>query len=426
MRNLYKHFNFLVLGILFSATAFAQDYSSGIIIANEGNFMTNNATVSFLSDEGEITNNIFTAANQGEDLGDTVQGIGFNEDIAYIVLNGSQSVRVVNRNTFELITTIDEGLDNPRHIAFSNGKGYVTNWGDPMDTEDDFVAVINLETNLVENTIPVTEGPERIIEVEGKLYVTQQGGYGYGNTISVIDVATNVVTTIEVADVPLGILEKGGFLYIICGGKQDWTGEETEGGLFKINLADNSIANQYDFELGNHPNFLGENGDLLYYVLDGGIYTINLNETTPTPALLVQTEVAITYGFNVIDGKIYIADAIDFVSAGEISIYNLDGTFVNSWTAGILPNGFYKNDGQMNVIDNSLAKFNLYPNPASTIFYVDGKEISKVEIYDLAGRLVKSTQNISKGMAVNELTKGIYIVKIQSGKNSISKKLIIK
>lgn len=426
MKNIYK-FNFLILTFLFSAITFAQDYSSGIIITNEGLFGTNTASLSFLSDEGAVTNDIFGTANAGAELGNTAQGMGFHGDYAYIVLNGTQAVKVVNRTTFELITTIDEGFENPRHIAFSNGKGYVTNWGDGGDTEDDFVAIINLETNSVENTIPVSEGPERIIEVDGKLYVTQQGGYGYGNTISVIDVATNVVTEIEVADVPLAMLEKDGFLYVICGGKQAWTQDETDGGLFQIDLATNTVTKQYDFEAGEHPNYLGAFENQLYFVLDAGIYTINLIEETPEHNLLVQTDVAVTYGFNLIDDKIYIADAIDYVSPGEITIYSLDGVEIDSQIVGLLPNGFYKNeDGGMNVIDPTLADVKVYPNPTSGVFYVNGKNISKVEIYDLAGRIVKTSSNISKGIAVNELPKGIYIVKIQSGKNSISKKLIIK
>lgn len=426
MKNLYK-FSFLILTFLFSAITFAQDYYPGIVITNEGLFGTNTASLSFLNEEEALNNDIFGAANPGLELGNTAQGMGFNGDYAYIVLNGSESLKVVNRSTFELITTIDEGLENPRHIAFSNGKGYVTNWGDAGDTQDDYVAIINLETNSVENTISVSEGPERIIEADGKLYVSQQGGYGYGNTISVIDLSNNSVSEIEVADVPLAMVTKGGFLYVICGGKQAWTGEETEGGLFQIDLATNTISKQYDFEMGDHPNYLGAFGNQLYFVLDGGIYTINLAEETPEHDLLVQTDVAVAYGFNVIDDKIYIADAVDYVSPGEITIYSLDGVEMASHTVGLLPNGFYKNDDEgMNVIDHSLAEVKVYPNPASGVFYVNGKNISKVEIYDLAGKIVKSSSSISNGISVKELTNGIYIVKIQSGKNSISKKLIIK
>src|SRR5690606_26267949 len=109
MKNLYK-LSFLILTFLFSAITFAQDYYPGIVITNEGQFGTNTASLSFLNEEGALNNDIFGAANPGIELGNTAQGMGFNGDYAYIVLNGSESLKVVNRSTFELITTIDEGL----------------------------------------------------------------------------------------------------------------------------------------------------------------------------------------------------------------------------------------------------------------------------------------------------------------------------
>jgi hypothetical protein len=39
-----------------------------------------------------------------------------------------------------------------------NGKGYVTNWGDAGNANDDYVAVINLATSSVTASIAVVEG----------------------------------------------------------------------------------------------------------------------------------------------------------------------------------------------------------------------------------------------------------------------------
>jgi len=72
---------------------------------------------------------------------------------------------------------------------------------DIYHANDDFVAVIDLATNTVESTIPVSEGPEHIESIDGKLYVSHKGGYGYGTTISVIDAANTVASTITVGDV---------------------------------------------------------------------------------------------------------------------------------------------------------------------------------------------------------------------------------
>lgn len=62
------------------------------------------------------------------------------------------------------------GLINPKYIAFSNGKAFVTNWGNTAIATDDFVAVIDLNTNLVTSSIPVEESPGRILSNNGKLY----------------------------------------------------------------------------------------------------------------------------------------------------------------------------------------------------------------------------------------------------------------
>jgi hypothetical protein len=159
------------------------DYDKGALILNQGGFFKGNASVSYLSDDFVTQqNNIFSLVNPTITLGDTAQDIGFNGDLAFIVLNVSNKIEVVNRYTMKHVATIKTGLNNPRYIAFSNGKGFVTNWGDGGNTADDYVAVVNL-SNYSTTKIPVAEGPERIIADNNKLYVAHAGGFGYGNTI---------------------------------------------------------------------------------------------------------------------------------------------------------------------------------------------------------------------------------------------------
>ncbi len=65
---------------------------------------------------------------------------------------------------------------------------------------------------------------------------------------------------------------------------------------------------------------------------------------------------------------------------------------------------------------NSKNTLNIYPNPASDILFVDGlnsNETHIVKIYDLQGKLVEShTLNNSNSININNLNKGIYLVKI--------------
>src|SRR5690606_28117774 len=98
---------------------------------------------------------------------------------------------------------------------------------------------------------------ERLVSENGKLYIAQRGDYGYGNTISVMDLNSQTITsTIDVADYPNGMVEDGGFLFVLCSGKPSWTGAETSAAMYKINLENNEIVDQFTFETGVHPTFL--------------------------------------------------------------------------------------------------------------------------------------------------------------------------
>ncbi len=323
------------------------NYDNGVLILNEGGFQQGNSTISFLSKDNILQNNIFSTVN-GTDLGDTGQDIGLNGEYAYIVVNNSHKIEVANRYTMEKVTAITNGLDNPRYIAFEDNRGYVTNWGDPNDTQDDFVAVIDLSTNTVTATIPVAEGPERIIEENGKLYVAHKGGYSYGNTISVINAATNTVTaTIAVGDVPDAIEEQDGRLYVMSEGKAAWSGTETGGRLTVVNLSDNSVVTTYNLAQTAHPSNMVIEDEKLYYTVDSDIYVMNLTDnalpSTPLFSIADQGVYGI-YALEVEDNRIYIGDAVDYNSNGKVYIYSLTGMLQNSYTVGVIPTGFYFND----------------------------------------------------------------------------------
>jgi len=323
------------------------DFANGIFILNEGNFGSNNASVSFYGNDGALANNIFQSVN-GENLGDTAQSMLLEDDKAYIVLNVSNTIEVVNRYTFESLGTVSTGLVNPRYMVVENGKGYVSNWGNPADPDDDFIAVINLSTYSVESTIPVAEGPDRMEEEDGKIYVAHSGGYNYGNTVSVVNTSNNTVSqSITVGDFPNSLFEKGGKLYVLCGGKPSWAGDETSGKLLIINALNNTVISSFDFPAAQHPSQLVEENGKLYYTIDNQIYTASLNLTSlPSNALFSTSGQGVygAYGFAVENGKIYVGDAVDYLSAGKVYIYNLSGALETSLEVGLLPNGFYFND----------------------------------------------------------------------------------
>jgi len=323
-------------------------FENGILVLHEGNFGAGNASVSFVTNDfSTVQNGIFKSANSVDAWGDTAQSITFNDDMAYIVVNNSQKIEVVDRYTFETVATIGgpSAADflNPRYMAVANGKGYVTNWGDGFNPDDDFIAVVNLEDHTVESTIAVAEGPEQILAKDDILYVAHQGGFGQNNIISVIDAVTNMVTTtITVADRPNSMQLRNEELWVLSGGNPAWTGNETAGQLDKVNTTSNTVETTLTFALTEHPGFLSLDGDSLYYYLSGSIFSMEAMDTAlPTTADITDLNF---YDMTVNEGRLFGVDAKDFLSNGSLEVYDLgDNSLVTSEEVSLIPTAVYFN-----------------------------------------------------------------------------------
>jgi len=312
-------------------------YDEGVLIVNEGNASA--GTVSFLDDETDlVSQDIFSAENPGEGLGGFVQSIFFDDDKAFIISNGSNKITVVNRYTFKLITKIETGFNVPRYGVVENGKAYVTNLASFTNLTDDFVSVINLNTMLVESTIPLNAIAERIVEENGKLYISN-GSYGVGNSITVVNAATNAIeTTIDVGISPTSMEEEDGFLYVLCGNNV------ANSKLVKINLANNQIISELVLMGLINAQNLSIEDDKMYFTVNSAVYAQNISATTASSTPLFTSGATTLYGFTVEDDKIYVSDAKDYASNGEVFIYNTSGVLQKQFNVGLIPNGFYFND----------------------------------------------------------------------------------
>jgi len=325
-----------------------ENFADGIFILNEGNFGSGNSTVSYLdASKGEMSHEIFRNQNDGLELGDVGQSIAFLNNYAFVVVNVSNTIEVVDRTTFKHIMTIDTGLQNPRYIAFSEGKAFVSNWGDGGNPDDDFITVINASTFAVEKKISVSEGPEKIIAGAGRLFVAHPGGYNISNIISVIDpVKSDLTTTIPVGDQPNSMQLDGDFLWVLSSGKPSYLDDESAGSLSKIDIGTNEKVQELVFPNStDHPSNLEvENGNL-YYTMNNAVYSFNKAENILSEtALFSVDEVDYLYGFEIQASEIYVASAnMDFTGNGKLFIYDLSGSVLNSFDTGINPNGIYFN-----------------------------------------------------------------------------------
>jgi YVTN family beta-propeller protein len=320
-------------------------YDEGFLISNEGPFNNGFGSVSYVSsDLNTLTNDIFQAENMSDNLGNIVNSIGFTDNQAYVVSNVSNWITVVDRFSFVETGRISSGLENPRYFVALNGKGYVTNWGDPLVETDDYIAVINLRTLNVDATIPVGLGPEKIVYDGNQLYVAHKGGFGTNNIVTVINPTDDtVVTTIAVGDVPESMaLDSQGNLWVLSSGKPAFTMEETGGRIQRINTASNTVVFSSEFDLTSHPSYLNIDNDQLYFFLDGGVYVGNaLDYLVPTTA---QLDVGFYYNMAVINGKLFGCNAGDFSGAGTLEVYDLATNALEAiLNVGVVPGNVYLN-----------------------------------------------------------------------------------
>ena len=318
-------------------------YQSGILIANEGN--TQAGTVSFVKDISPtptVTNGIYNAVNS-ENAGMKVQSIGFYTNKAYIIAAGSNQITVVDRYSFLKETTITTGLNNPRYMTVIGSKAYITNWGNTASPTDDFVAILDLNSNTVTGTITVGEGPEQILAKGNKLYISHTGGTNFNNIVSIVDITnTSTVNTLTVGDVPNDMIFDALFnIWVVCEGKPASSGAETPGKLVRINTVDDSILTTLDFTGNTHPSGVAYDASQLYYHVNGSIFKMQENETT-LPTTPVITSAA--YSMVAKDGKLYVGDAGNGTSDGTFKIYKLtDNSLENSVTVGVNPGAIYFN-----------------------------------------------------------------------------------
>ena len=314
------------------------DYEFGYFITNEGPFQTGSGTITYVGDDGTVEQEVYKTVNE-ENLGNIVNSMHFDGDTGYIVVNNSSRIIVVERNTMEKLAVIEgSGINNPRHFIVVDQTGYVSNWGDPLDPTDDFVAIVDLGTNEVQSTIAVGEGPERMLATSEGLFVALQGGFGQNNQVVLINPAVNeVVSSIEVGDVPNSLVSDGdGNVWVMCGGKPSFTGSETPGSLVKIQLSDLGTSFQ-EFGATDHPSQLNIDGGQLYYQLNGEVFRMSPGDEE-IPMEGIEGLNGFYYSLLVENGELYGTDAGDFASEGTLKIFNVNsGALLSTIQAGIIP-----------------------------------------------------------------------------------------
>lgn len=318
-------------------------YNNGLFITNEGKYGTPNADVSFVSrDLSVMQNDIYKAKNNNENLGDVLQTMVFNGDKAYLLLNNSNKIVIVDRTTFRKTGEITAQLNTPRYMAIANGNLYVSN---DLYGGAKFVNVYKLADNSFVKKIDFasTSTVERIVEAGGNIYVQNTNSFNPGTTITKINTSSNTIDATPI-QVPNGtninrIISYNNSVYAIAEGTSNSY-------IHQIPAAGGAITTTTLTGIEKGTN-LQIDGGRFYFSSKNKIYSMDMNATTaPTSPIITAVDGGdyfTLYGFNVIEGRIFTVDVKGFTEASEITVYTTAGTQISKFKTGIGANGVYKN-----------------------------------------------------------------------------------
>ncbi len=330
MKNIFKVSVLILLLLHFSckredSVETLGSYDNGFFITNEGPFNNGTGTLTFVSNDFEsVEQNVYQNVNN-QYLGNIVQSMYFHENRAYIVANNSHKITVTNRYSMEHITTIEgDFINNPRYFVATGNIGYVSNWGNAPDPNDDFISVINLSTFELIATISVEEGPEKMLLLNNNLYVLLKGGWNFNNKLVIINLNNNTITdTITIGDFPVDILhDNQGIIWILCAGFPSYAPLETNGKLLKIN--NTSIFESYEFPTNKHPLHLTLDNQILYYNLDNKIHTFSITSNASSLINPIEYIEGNFYTMKANSNKLYVTDAGNYNEESTLFIYNLE------------------------------------------------------------------------------------------------------
>lgn len=337
-------------------SSFAPNEPIGMYLLNEGNMGSNKATIDYLDFcNGCYIRNIYGERNPNviKELGDVGNDIQIYGNRLYAVINCSHKVEVMDARTCRRIGQVD--IPNCRYICFHAGKAYVSSYVGPIsiDPNAQLGAVFELDTATLEITRKVTVGyqPEELVVHDEHIYVVNSGGYrgpDYDSTMSVI----SLKDFRQVQKIPVCLnphrLRKDQYnrLWITSRGDH----KEVQPQLICFSPATNS-----QLSIANAPaaSEMVIVGDSMYYygshwneqtmsnTITYGVLNIQYPISNIRPLITDGTEknIKIPYGIQVnpYNGDIYVTDAKNYVSSGQLHCYSREGKRKWSVRTGDIP-----------------------------------------------------------------------------------------
>lgn len=311
---------------------------NGMFVLSEGLFNQNNSTlawIDFSTGQPDSWNSAtgrsfdcFEKVN-GRRIGDTANDMLLYGSRLYLAVSESSTIEILDASTCSSIRQIqlerDGKASQPRHLAANGNYVYVCCF-------DGTVTRIDTLTMTADATIRVGRNPDGICYAAGKLYVSNSGGLDTNNpdnTVSVIDVSTFTETErITVRENPGAIYADGTGVYVVSRGIFDYGTMDYDSRLHRIDTQTNQVTDTYNIPILNMDIVDGK-AWFYGYGAGGTIQVLDLTtgQVIDSDFITDGTYVECPYSIKVepASRKVYVCDAIDYVTPGSLLCFSPDG-----------------------------------------------------------------------------------------------------
>jgi len=313
-----------------------EEVLGDVYILNEGGWGANNASLScYNSTTKALSKDCFLTQNK-RGLGDLANDLKRYGGKLYCVVNGSNTVEVMDMLTGKSIKQISLSGKSPRRIAFWQNKAYVCCY-------DGTVVRIDTAALTVGTAVNVGRNPEDLCVSNGKLYVTNSGGLdfpNYDSTVSVVDLKTFTETKRIIVGVNPSRIQAdnyGNVFLIVTGNYGDVPT------TFKcISSQTDEVTHSFDIPANNFT-ISGNSAYLCQFLPSPWVMEFNIVSKQITKANFFSEAVDIQspYGIAVdaSNGDVYLTDARNFKESGDLYCFNKNGKFKFKLEMGVAPNG---------------------------------------------------------------------------------------
>jgi hypothetical protein len=390
-------------------------------------------TLSKINFETGEVNNAFCA------LGLMPNRVALTEDFAYVVNSGDNSLQKINIETGSTASNIFiEASSNPYDIIIEGNYAFVSG------ALTNKVYKVNLDTEIVENSIEVGGNPAGMAILNNMLYVGNSDyATGYTNcSVSVINLGSfTVEATVPTEINPQFVAAINGGIHVSCGG--NWS--TIFGKICILDPGTNTITDILD--IGGITSNFAITPENIVYVADG-------NSTALYAYNAVNLEVIYSSTNPFTPGGTMVAANDEFLTVlggvwGQnftVKTYDFEENLLNEYTVGLyatdlklLDGGTSINEEQVIHTDYNLSNYPNPFNPTTTISFSVSQTPSFVnlEIFNVKGQKVKTLVNEKLVTGIHQVvwngddesnksvSSGIYFYKLKSGKYTSIKKMIL-